>query len=266
MATVDANQRDTGTGDFRPAIEVRDVWAGYDGRAALEGVTLAIEEGCLAGLVGPNGSGKSTLLRVVLGLHRPWRGEVRLFGQKTDRIRRLLGYMPQVELVDWAFPVSVFDVVMMGRYGRLGLLRRPSRPDREVVWRCLEQVGMADLAHRQIGELSGGQQRRVLIARTLAQEPRVLLLDEPFTGLDASAQHDLLDLLNEVRAAGKTLLVATHDLSCVAAAFDHAACLNRKIIAFGRPQAIFTEEILNATFQTHLLLVNVEGKTYVSYQ
>jgi len=265
MARVDTGQQDMAEAGFRPAIEVSVLWAGYNGQAALEGVTLAIEEGSLAGLVGPNGSGKSTLLRVILGLHRPWRGEVRLFGQKTGRARRLLGYMPQVELVDWDFPVSVFDVVMMGRYGRLGPLRRPNRRDQEVVWRSLEQVRMTDLAQRQIGELSAGQQRRVLIARTLAQEPRILLLDEPFTGLDASAQHDLLDLFNEVRVAGKTLLVATHDLSCVAAAFDHAACLNRKIIAFGEPHTIFTEEILNATFQTHLLLVNVEGKTYVGY-
>jgi len=266
MARVDTDQLDAKEGGFRPAIEVSDLWAGYDGRTALEGVTMTIEEGCLAGLVGPNGSGKSTLLRVILGLHRPWRGEVRLFGQKVDRARRLLGYMPQVELVDWAFPASVFDVVMMGRYGRLGLLRRPTRRDHEVVWRSLEQVSMADLAQRQIGELSGGQQRRVLIARTLAQEPRILLLDEPFAGLDAAGQHDLMDLFTEVQAAGKTLLVATHDLSCVAACFHHAVLLNRKVIAFGEPRTVFTEEILNATFQTHLLLVNVEGKTYVSYQ
>jgi manganese/iron transport system ATP-binding protein len=266
MARVDTGQLSTKEEGFRPAIEVSDLWAGYDGRTALEGVTLTIEEGCLAGLVGPNGSGKSTLLRAILGLHRPWRGEVRLFGQKIDRARRLLGYMPQVELVDWDFPASVFDVVMMGRYGRLGPVRRPSRRDREVVWRCLEQVGMADLAQRQIGELSGGQQRRVLIARTLTQEPHILLLDEPFAGLDAAGQHDLMDLFNEVQAAGKTLLVATHDLSCVAACFHHAVLLNRKVIAFGEPHTIFTEEILNATFQTHLLLVNVEGKTYVSYQ
>jgi len=266
MAKVDTGQQDTKEEGFRPAIEVSDLWAGYDGQTALEGITLTIEEGCLAGLVGPNGSGKSTLLRVILGLHRHWRGEVRLFGQKADRARRLLGYMPQVELVDWDFPISVFDVAMMGRYGRLGLLRRPSQRDHEVVWRCLEQVHMTDLAQRQIGELSGGQQRRVLIARTLAQEPHILLLDEPFAGLDAAGQHDLMDLFSEVQAAGKTLLVATHDLSCVAACFHHAVLLNRKVIAYGEPHVVFTEEILNATFQTHLLLVNVEGKTYVSYQ
>ncbi len=266
MARVDTGQLDTKEEGFRPAIEVSDLWAGYDGQTALEGITLTIEEGCLAGLVGPNGSGKSTLLRVILGLHRHWRGEVRLFGQKADHARRLLGYMPQVELVDWDFPVSVFDVVMMGRYGRLGLLRRPSQRDHEVVWRSLEQVHITDLAQRQIGELSGGQQRRVLIARTLTQEPRILLLDEPFAGLDAAGQHDLMYLFSEVQAAGKTLLVATHDLSCVAACFHHAVLLNRKVIAYGEPHVVFTEEILNATFQTHLLLVNVEGKTYVSYQ
>jgi len=266
MARVNTGQQDMKEEGFRPAIELSDLWAGYNGQAALEGVTLTIEEGCLAGLVGPNGSGKSTLLRVILGLHRPWRGEVRLFGQKGDHTRGLLGYMPQVELVDWTFPVSVFEVVMMGRYGRLGLLRRPTRRDREVVWRCLEQVSMADLAQRQIGELSGGQQRRVLIARTLAQEPRILLLDEPFAGLDAAAQHALIDLFNEVQATGKTLLVSTHDLSCVAACFHHAVLLNRKVIAYGEPHTVFTEEILNATFQTHLLLVNVEGKTYVGHQ
>ena len=156
MARADTGQEHTEEGGVRPAIEVSDLWAGYNGQAALEGVTLAIEEGCLAGLVGPNGSGKSTLLRVILGLHRPWRGEVRLFGQKVDRARRLLGYMPQVELVDWAFPVSVFDVVMMGRYGRLGLLRNPIRRDREAVWRCLEQVGMTDLADARLASCRRG--------------------------------------------------------------------------------------------------------------
>jgi ABC-type Mn2+/Zn2+ transport system ATPase subunit len=252
--------------DQEPAIEVRDLWAGYNRHAALEDISFQIEPGCLAGLVGPNGSGKSTLLRVMLGLHRPWRGEVRLFGQKVAQARRLLGYTPQVELVDWTFPVTLFDVVMMGRYGRLGLLRRPGPHDREMAWRCLEQVGMADLAGRQIGELSGGQQRRALIARTLAQEPRILLLDEPVTGLDAAAQHDLLHLFDDLRAEGKTLLVATHDLSCVAAGFDHVVCLNRKVIAFGKPRTVFTEEVLNATFERHLLLVNIEGKIYASHQ
>ena len=249
-----------------PALDLRDVWAGYNSHVALEGVTFSIERGCLAGLVGPNGSGKSTLLKVILGMHRHWRGDVRIFGQPVARSRLLLGYMPQLELVDWSFPVTVADVVMMGRYGRLGPLRRPGRRDREIAQQCLEQVGLTDLARRQIGELSGGQQRRALIARTLAQEPSVLLLDEPFTGVDAAGEHDLLHLFNDLRAQGKTLLISTHDLSCVAGCFDHAVCLNRKVIAFGEPRTILTEEVLNATFERHLLLLNVEGKAFAIHE
>lgn len=247
------------------AIAVRDVWSGYNRHAALEGVTFEIERACLAGIVGPNGSGKTTLLRTILGLHKPWRGEVRLFGQRAEKARRLVGFMPQAELVDWSFPVTVFDVALMGCYGRLGPLRRPTRRDREIAMDSLETVNMAHLAGRQIGELSGGQQRRVLIARTLTQEPQLLLLDEPFTALDATVQHDLIELLKKLRDEGKTILAATHDLSCVAAGFDHAVCLNRKVIASGQPREIFTQEVLNATFETHLLLVTAEGPLYVRH-
>lgn len=249
-----------------PAIEVSDVWAGYGRQAALEGVTFSIEPGCLAGLVGPNGSGKSTLLRVILGLHKPWRGAVHSFGEPAGQQRGRIGYMPQSELVDWSFPVTGLDVVLMGRYGRIGLLRKPSRRDREIALEALERVRMADRAQRRINDLSGGEQRRVLIARALAQEANVLLLDEPFAGLDASAQHDLLGLFDDLQGAGRTLFVATHDLSCVASAFDHAVFLNRKVIAFGRLPQVFTEEILNETFERHLLLVNVEGKVYAAHR
>ena len=247
------------------ALEARDLWAGYNGQPALEGVTFNIETGCLAGLVGPNGSGKSTLLRVILGLHKPWRGDIRVFGSSRRPDRRRLGYTPQSEQVDWSFPATVLDMVLMGRYGRLGPLRRPTKADREIAWQAMESVRLADLAHRRAGELSGGQQRRALIARALAQEADLLLLDEPLAGLDATAQHDLIALLEGLRHQGKTLLVATHDLSCVAADFDHAILLNRKVVAFGRPSDVFTEKILNATFQRHLLLVRLEGRTYVGH-
>jgi manganese/iron transport system ATP-binding protein len=248
-----------------PAVEARDLWAGYDGQPALEAVAFNIEIGCLAGLVGPNGSGKSTLLRVILGLHKPWRGDVLVFGSSAPPDRRRLGYTPQSEEVDWSFPVTLLDVVLMGRYGRLGPLRRPTRADREIAWQALESVRLADLADRRIGELSGGQQRRALVARALAQEADLLLLDEPLAGLDAAAQHDLIALLEGLRHQGKTFLVATHDLSCVAADFDHAILLNRRVVAFGRPSDVFTEELLNATFQRHLLLVRLEGRTYVGH-
>jgi len=246
-------------------LEARDLWAGYDGQPALEGVTFNIEIGCLAGLVGPNGSGKSTLLRVILGLHKPQRGDIRVFGSSGRPDRRRLGYMPQSEQVDWSFPVTLLDVVLMGRYGRLGPLRRPTEADHEIAWQALESVRLAGLAHRRIGELSGGQQRRALIARALAQEADLLLLDEPLSGLDATAQHDLIALFEGLRHQGKTLLVATHDLSCVAADFDHAILLNRRVVAFGRPSDVFTEELLNTTFQRHLLLVRLEGRTYVGH-
>ena len=247
------------------ALEADDIWAGYNGRTALEGVAFNIETGCLAGLVGPNGSGKSTLLRLILGLHKPWRGRIRIFGSgaRPDRLR--LGYTPQTEQVDWSFPVTVLDVVLMGRYGRLGPLRRPTATDRDIARQALESVRMADLAGRRIGELSGGQQRRALVARALAQEADLLLLDEPLSGLDATAQHDLINLFEGLRHQGKTLLVAPHDLSCVAADFDHAILLNRKVVAFGRPADVFTEELLNATFQRHLLLVRLEDRTYVGH-
>ncbi|MEX0800532.1 MAG: metal ABC transporter ATP-binding protein [Dehalococcoidia bacterium] len=246
-----------------PAVEVEGLHAGYGRHVALEDVTFSVELGCLAGLVGPNGSGKSTLLRVMLGLHKPWRGEVRIFGRAGSAGRRRIGYAPQAELVDWAFPVTVQDVVLMGRYGRLGLVRRPGKRDRDIAMDSLQRVHMADLAARRIGELSGGEQRRMLIARALAQEADLVLLDEPLAGLDATAQHDLLNLLEELRREDKTLFVATHDLSCVAANFDHAVLLNRRVVAFGRPADVFTEDLLSEAFRRHLLVLPGGERTLV---
>jgi manganese/iron transport system ATP-binding protein len=245
-----------------PALLVEDLWAGYDGHTALEGVSFVIEEGCMAGLVGPNGSGKSTLLRAILGLHRPWRGRVLVFGGPPDR--RQMGYMPQVEVADWAMPITALDVALMGRYGRLGLLRRPGRRDREKAMEALDRVGMAHKARCRLQELSGGEQRRVLIARALAQAARLLLLDEPFAGLDAPAQHELLHLFQGLRGEGRTLLVATHDLSCVATHFDHAVFLNRRVVAFGPIGEVLNEDVLQKTFQRHLLLVR-EGGIYAEH-
>jgi ABC-type Mn2+/Zn2+ transport system ATPase subunit len=244
------------------ALETRDIVAGYGSHVALDGVTFAIEPGCLAGLVGPNGSGKSTLIKTILGILRPWSGEIRIFGRRGRPDQGAVGYAPQSEAVDWAFPVSVLDVVLMGRYGRLGLVRRPGRADRQIAMRALERVRMADLRERRVGELSGGQQRRVLIARALAQEAGLLLLDEPFAGLDATVQHDLIQLFKELSQEGKTLLVATHDLSCVAEDFDHAVLLNRHVIAFGHTDEVFTEQNLNAAFARHVLVLP-QGRTLI---
>jgi ABC-type Mn2+/Zn2+ transport system ATPase subunit len=249
----------------RPAVSVRDLWTGYDGAPALVGVTFDLPSGVLAGLAGPNGSGKTTLLKTLLGLVRPWRGEVALFGERINGARRRIAYAPQVEDVDWDFPATVRDIAMMGRYGRIGLLRRPGAADRAAVERALGEVDLTGLATRQIGELSGGQRRRALIARALAQEADLLLLDEPMAGLDATTQHDLLALFERLRNQGKTLLVATHDLSCVAACFDLALLLNGRLVAFGTPAETFTPEVLSEAFGEHLLLLPAEGGVYVGH-
>jgi manganese/iron transport system ATP-binding protein len=255
-------------------VKVRGVWAGYDSHVALEDVSFSLERGSLVGLAGPNGSGKSTLLKVILGLHRIWRGSVRLFGEAPAAARRRLGYAPQSELVDWSFPVTVADVVAMGRIGPLpgresiwaGPWRRPSQEGRDIVGRSLERVRLQSLAKRPIGELSGGEQRRMLIARALAREPDILLLDEPMAGLDAASQHDVLHLFEELRDEGKTLLVATHDLSCVADCFNLALLLNRRVIAYGPPSQVFTRDNLNTTYQAHLLFLPPEGAAYSHHQ
>jgi len=246
-------------------LSIQGLWAGYDDETALESITFDVGAGLLVGVAGPNGSGKSTLLKTILGLVRPWRGRVELFGKPIGRSRNRVGYAPQSEIVDWDFPVTVRDVVMMGRYGRLGLLRRPGDADREAVASALAEVRLEELADRQISELSGGQQRRMLIARALAQEADLLLLDEPMVGLDATNQHELLELFERLRNDGKTLLVATHDLSCVAACFDLTLLLNKKLIAFGAPAEIFTPELLNEAFAEDMLMLPTEGGVFVGH-
>ena len=247
------------------ALEIRGVHAGYNGTSALEDVTLQANEGEILGIIGPNGSGKSTLFKVILGLLSPWQGDVLVFGRPSSSQRELLGYMPQMELVDWDFPVTVGDVALMGRYGRLGLLRWPTKADRSASEEALERVGMAPLRKRLIGELSGGQRRRVLLARALAHNPRLLLLDEPLAGLDATAQHQLLDIVRGLQVEGTTAVLSTHDLSCVSIACNQGACLNQRLIAYGTPEEILTEQVLSQTFGTHLLMVHRDGQAY-AYQ
>ena len=248
-----------------PALAVRDLWTGYDGKAVLEAINFNIDQGDIVGIIGPNGSGKSTLIKTILGLIKPLRGEVSILGREDSPERHLVGYTPQTELVDWDFPVTVADVALMGRYSRRGLFRRTTMEDREAADASLELVKMFDLRDRLIGELSGGQRRRVLLARAMAHNPKLLLLDEPMAGLDATAQHQLLDLLDELRSKGATVVLSTHDLSCVSSRCDKAACLNRRLIAFGKPSEVLNEQVLGDTFGTHLLMVHLDGQAY-AYQ
>ncbi|MSQ06953.1 MAG: metal ABC transporter ATP-binding protein [Dehalococcoidia bacterium] len=245
-----------------PVLEVRGLWAGYDHTPALQEINFQVAQGDIVGVIGPNGSGKSTLLKAILGLMPPWRGEVLLLGHAAASQQRRIGYMPQMERVDWDFPVTVDDVALMGRYARRGLLRRTTREDREAASAALDRVGMLPLRHRLIGELSGGQRRRALLARALANNPVLLLLDEPMAGLDATAQHQLLDIIADLQASGTTIVLCTHDLSCVSSCCVKALCLNRRQVAFGPPDAVLNETVLNETFGTHLLLVHGDGNAY----
>lgn len=215
------------------AVEIRDLTVKFNGIVALEEVDLEIKEGSYVGILGPNGAGKSTLLQVILGLVRPTRGRVRVFGEEPEKLRgkgRVVGYLPQRPLTNPSFPVSALDVVLMGRYGRVGLFRRPGREDGEVAIRSMERVGIAHLAKRNIGELSGGEQQRVFIARALCVEPRLLVLDEPTVSLDACAQDELYDLIAGLKQEmGLTVLMVCHDVGAISRYVDDVICINRRI-------------------------------------
>ena len=246
-------------------LQIGGLWTGYNHHPALEDVTFEVTRGEVVGIIGPNGSGKSTLMKAVLGLVKPWRGRISVMGLPSATQLRSVGYMPQLEHVDWDFPVTVGDVALMGRYSQRGLLRRTTREDREASDQALDRVGMYSLRNRLIGELSGGQRRRVLLARALANDPLLLLLDEPVAGLDANAQHRFLDIIAELRDEGRSVVFSSHDLSCVSSWCAKAACLNRRLIAFGPPADIFNERVLSETFGSHLMLVHMDGHAY-AYQ
>jgi ABC-type Mn2+/Zn2+ transport system ATPase subunit len=228
---------------------------------ALEDVTFGIQHGMRVAVVGPNGAGKSTLFKAFVGLLPIARGEIRIHDVPHGSHQECLAYVPQREQVDWRFPVTVSDVVMMGRYGTLGWLKWPGKQDRAIVARALQQMGISALAAHSIGDLSGGQQQRVFLARALAQEPHILLMDEPFTGVDATTQEATLALLNRLQAEGVTLIVSTHDLNLAAARFDRVLLLNRRLIAFGTPAQVMTTENLQRAFGPQALFL--EGKMIV---
>jgi manganese/iron transport system ATP-binding protein len=236
-------------------VLLSQVTAGYSDRAAIEDVDLAVDAGTLLAVVGPNGAGKSTLLKVMAGLLVPWSGSVTVLGAVPGKEARRVAYVPQAETVDWAFPVTVADVVMMGRYPLLGPLRRPGEIDRQHVDEALEKVGMA--AHRmtQIGRLSGGQRRRVFLARAIAADPALYLLDEPVTGIDATTQEELMDILNAEAGRGRTVIATTHDLASAAEHFHRVAAINRHVVAEGPAQIILDPDILKRTYGGHLLVL-----------
>lgn len=232
------------------SIDIENVTVAYHGKVALHSASLQLNEGTICGLVGMNGAGKSTLFKALMGFVKPVTGHILINGLPIRRVQKnsMVAYVPQSEEVDWDFPVSVYDVVMMGRYGYMNVLRIPRSRDKQTVRESLERVELWELRDRQIGELSGGQKKRAFFARALAQQSRVLLLDEPFAGVDIKTEKMMIDLLIELRQSGHTILISTHDLASITTFCDQVVLINRSILAYGNTSEVFTEENLSRTF------------------
>ncbi len=243
-----------------PVVEFHDVTVAYGGRPVLWNVDLTIAEPCLFGIIGPNGAGKSTLLKSALGLVPLVHGTTRFWGRPLPEVRGRVGYVPQRETVDWDFPVSVMDVVLMGTYGRLGWFRRPGSRERSLARECLDRVGLIDVADRQIGRLSGGQQQRVFLARALAQEADVYFLDEPMAGVDARSQEQIFGVLAGLRSEGRLVVVVHHDLRTAAAWFDRIALIDMRLVATGPTAEVLTPDNLRRTYAGQVDLLQEIGQ------
>lgn len=231
-----------------PVIEVHDLTVIYNRKPALWDADFTIPKGKLVGIIGPNGAGKSTLIKAIMGLVPLSSGHAELFGKPLDEIRQKVSYVPQRESVDWDFPASAMDVVLMGRYHQSGLFRRISKKDKDIALECLKKVRMEAFATRQIAQLSGGQQQRVFLARSLAQQADIYLMDEPFAGIDATTESAIVDILTEMRSQGKTIMVVHHDLESAYEYFDWFILLNTRLVASGPKKDVFTQELLTETY------------------
>lgn len=232
-------------------IELDNVCFSYQEKPVLENVSLDIKSGSFLAVIGPNGAGKTTMLKLILGLLKPSSGKISIFGESPEHLgdyRHLLAYVPQILSIDLKFPISVEEAVIMGRYGRIGMLKRPSKHDKEIVIQMMEKVGIKDVAKRPISRLSGGQLQRVLLARALANEPEILFLDEPTSGVDASTTFNLYELLRELHKNNLTILMVSHDIGVVASFVDGVACLNRRLIVHGKPEEVLGGEELEQMY------------------
>ncbi|MDN4164116.1 metal ABC transporter ATP-binding protein [Cytophagales bacterium LB-30] len=239
-----------------PVLEIHDLTVTYNKKPVLWGIDLTLPAGSLVGIIGPNGAGKSTLIKSVMGLVPSGSGYVRVFDKTLDESRGRISYVPQRESVDWDFPASALDIVLMGRYGKLGLFKRPRKADYEVAEDCLRKVGMEGFKNRQISQLSGGQQQRVFLARALAQEADLYFMDEPFAGVDASTEKAIIQLLREMTQKGKTVIVVHHDLQSATKYFNWIILLNMRLVASGPVETAFTEALLQETYGGKLTLLS----------
>lgn len=241
------------------AALVRNLSVSYGRNRVVDNVSFELPYRSLAAVIGPNGAGKSTLLQAMLGLKRRDAGTVELLGEPVNSVRRRVAYMPQRSDVDWSFPIMVSEVALLGTYPHLGLVKRPGRAEREWARACLERVGMAEFEHRQIGELSGGQQQRVFIARALAQDPDLFVLDEPFVGIDAASEETILGVLKEQRERGRTVIAVHHDLTKVREHFSHAVLMNRQLIDYGETSSVFRADTIGRAYEANLRLFREVG-------
>lgn len=237
-------------------IEVHDLTVSYYKKPVLWNIDLNLPSGQVIGIIGPNGAGKSTLLKAIMGLVPLDSGVIKIFGEPLHKVRAKVSYVPQRESVDWDFPTSVLDVVIMGRYTRIGLFRRPSKADQEMAMQCLRDVGIDQLANRQISQLSGGQQQRVFLARALAQEAQLYLMDEPFIGVDATTEKTTVNLLRSLAKQGKSIIVVHHDLQTATNYFDWAILLNMRLIAIGPVSEVFNTTLLQETYGGKLTILS----------
>lgn len=237
-------------------ISVQDLTVSYQESPAIWDLNFYAPSQTLLGIVGPNGSGKTTLLKSILGLIKPTAGLINIFDQPYNQLKHPIAYVPQKSSIDWNFPIDVFDLVLMGRYGNLSWFARPSKLDKEIAMQALELVGMQHFAHRHIAQLSGGQQQRIFLARALAQEAKILILDEPFIGIDMVTEQIILEILQKLRTEGKTIIVVHHDLTTVKKYFDWIFFMNKTHIALGPTKSVFTQENIIKTFGHHTIWDN----------
>lgn len=237
-------------------LSINKLTVAYQKNPVLKNISFTIPEGNLIGIIGPNGAGKSTLIKAILELIPSIAGEVSIYGKTYKEMRKIVGYVPQRESVDWDFPTNALDVVMMGRYGHLGWIKRPRAKDRQIAMDCLEKVGMEGYAQRQISQLSGGQQQRIFLARALAQDAKIYFMDEPFVGVDAATEKAIITLLNDLKRQGKTVLVVHHDLNTVKEYFDWTILLNVHLIGVGPTEKLFTKENLQKTYGGKLTMLD----------
>ena len=239
-------------------IELRNIFVGYKDLIVLEDISINIPRGSFLAVVGPNGGGKTTLIKTILGLIKPGSGTVKVFGKPAycqGGNRKKIGYVPQVLSIDANFPIHAKDVVLMGRYGRIGLLKNPESKDRKIAKETMDKIGILELADKPIGRLSGGQRQRVFLARALANEPEILFLDEPTTGIDVPSMEGLYELLHKLHNEGITIIIVSHDIGVVASYVDTIACLNKRLIAHGRPEEVINPENLEKMYGCDAMLL-----------